>query len=76
MIGEAKTGAGDFESEHSLTQYSVFLDQFSRSSGKPSYCYIIVPSNKVAEFQALITHFIHREDWVRMTVVTSSKFAD
>ncbi len=72
IIGEAKTGAGDFETEHALTQYNVFLDQITRTSGKPSYCYMIVPSSHVAAFQALLTHYIHRDYWHRLVFVSSS----
>ena len=73
IIGEAKTGAGDFETEHALTQYNVFLDQITRTSGKPFYCYMIVPSSRVAEFQGLLTHYIHRDFWHRLIFVSSSK---
>lgn len=73
IIGEAKTGAGDLETEHALTQYNVFLDQVTRTSGKPSYCYMIVPSSTVASFQALLTHYIHRDYWHRLIFVSSSK---
>jgi len=73
IIGEAKTGEGDFETEHALTQYNVFLDQITRTSGKPFYCYMIVPSSRVAPFQALLTHYIHREFWHRLVFVSSSR---
>ncbi len=76
IIGEAKTGKGDFESEHSLTQYNVFLDQITRSSGKPSYCYMIVPSSLVASFQGFLTHYIHRDYWHRIVFVSSSRHTE
>ena len=63
IIGEAKTGAGDLETEHALTQYNVFLDQFDKRSGDQAIFYIILPSGKVAEFNTLITHYIHRDYW-------------
>jgi len=73
IIGEAKTGRGDLETEHALTQYNVFLDQVNRLSGKPFYCYMIVPSSRVAEVQALLTHYIHRDYWHRLVFVSSSR---
>ncbi len=72
IIGEAKTGEDDFETEHSLTQYNVFLDQFDRSTGIQSKVYIIVPSEKIAEFNTMITHYIHRDYWQSLVVVSSN----
>lgn len=72
IIGEAKTGQGDFETEHALTQYNVFLDQFDKTSGLQADVYIIVPASKVPEFNSLITHYIHPE-YLQSIVVVSSK---
>lgn len=71
IIGEAKTGSGDFETEDSLTQYNVFLDQRHPATRVPSLVYFIVPSSRVAEFNTLITHYIHRDLWKNITVVPS-----
>ncbi len=73
IIGEAKTGVGDLETNHALTQWNVFLDQSNARSGAPSLLYVILPSSKVPLFQALITHYIHREYWHRVVVVSSSR---
>ncbi|MCU0452224.1 MAG: hypothetical protein MUE68_01055 [Bacteroidetes bacterium] len=73
IIGEAKTGNGDLESNHALTQWNVFLDQSNSRSGAPSVLYVILPSSKVPLFQGLITHYIHREYWHRVVVVSSSR---
>jgi hypothetical protein len=72
IVGEAKTGNGDFETEHALTQYNVFLDQFDKTSGLQADFYIIVPASKVPEFNSLITHYIH-PDYLESIVVVSSK---
>jgi len=72
IIGEAKTGNGDFETDHALTQYNVFLDQFDKSSGLQADLYIIVPASKLPEFNSLITHYIHPE-YLESIVVVSSK---
>ncbi len=69
VIGEAKTGIGDLETEHALTQYNVFLDQYHHRTGNRSRVYFIVPSAFVAEFNTLITHYIHRELWGEVVVV-------
>jgi hypothetical protein len=73
IIGEAKTGEGDFETEHALTQYNVFLDQFDRQTGQQALLYIIVPDGKVPEFNTLITHYIHRDYWKSLVVVSSKR---
>jgi len=72
IIGEAKTGNRDFETDHALTQYNVFLDQFDKTSGLQADLYIIVPASKVPEFNSLITHYIH-PDYLESIVVVSSK---
>jgi hypothetical protein len=71
VIGEAKTGDGDFETEHALTQYNVFLDQFDATSHEQALLYIIVPASRVPEFNTLITHYIHREYWSNIILVSS-----
>ena len=73
VIGEAKTGEGDFETEHSLTQYNVYLDQFDKKTGKQALVYIIVPAAALPEFNTLLTHYIHHEYWPSLVLVPSSK---
>ncbi|MBI3787489.1 MAG: hypothetical protein HY276_04445, partial [Ignavibacteriales bacterium] len=76
VIGEAKTGDGDFETDHSLTEYNVFLDQFDKATGVQALLFVIVPSSKVPEFNTLITHYIHREYWQSIVLVSSKKFVE
>lgn len=76
VIGEAKTGDGDFETEHSLTQYNVFLDQLDKKTGKRTLVYVIVPASKIAEFNTLLTHYIHPDYWNFITLVTSKTHID
>ncbi len=72
VIGEAKTGDNDFETEHALTQYNVFLDQFDKKTSRQAMLYVIVPSSRVPEFSSLITHYIH-PDYLESIVLVSSK---
>ncbi len=72
IIGEAKTGNGDFETEHALTQYNVYLDQFDKHTGAPSILFVIIPASKVPEFNSLITHYIHRDYWSKIVIVSST----
>lgn len=76
ILGEAKTGASDLETDHALTQYNVFLDQEDRRTGKRSKLYIILPSMKIPEFNTLITHYIHREYWQNVVLVSSVNWKD
>ncbi len=73
IIGEAKTGDGDLETEHSLTQYNVYLDQFDKKTGIQALVYIIVPSGTLPEFNTLLTHYIHPEYWPSLVLVPSTK---
>ncbi|MCI0706153.1 MAG: hypothetical protein L0Y80_01540 [Ignavibacteriae bacterium] len=76
IIGEAKTGAGDFETEHALTQYNVYTDQTHQRGGGKIYLYVIVPASKVPEFNSLITHYIHREYWGNLLLVSSKRWQE
>jgi len=71
IIGEAKTGEDDLETDHALTQYNVFLDQFDKKTGQQAKLYIILPPAKLAEFNLLITHYIHRDYWGSIIIVQS-----
>lgn len=71
VIGIVKEEESEFESEHSLTQYNVFLDQFDRSTGIQARLFVMVPSSKIAQFNTLITHYIHRDYWPNIVVVSS-----
>jgi hypothetical protein len=71
VIGEAKTGEGDLETDHALTQYNVYLDQVDAREGTRATLYIILPAAKVPEFNSLITHYIHPDYWKHITVVPS-----
>lgn len=71
IIGEAKTGRGDFETDHALTQYNVFLDQFDKHTGAPAILFVIVPADKIPEFNSLLTHYIHPDYWGKLVIVSS-----
>ena len=52
--GEAKTGDGDLETEHSKTQFRLFANLYNKKNGKPSLLYIIVPAGKIAHLEAAL----------------------
>jgi hypothetical protein len=76
LLGIVRTGENDFESEGSLTEYNVFLDQLDERYKKPYRLYIIAPANKISQLTSLITHYIHREYWHKITFVSSRVFED
>lgn len=76
LVGIARIGDKDLESEGSLTEYNVFLDQVDERYKKPYRLYIIAPSNKISQLTALITHYIHPDYWQKITFVSSQVFAD
>jgi hypothetical protein len=73
VIGVVKTSNEDLESPHSLTQYDVFFDHKNAQNGKSSRVCFILPSETIAEFTAIITHYIHPDYWNNMTIVRSKK---
>ncbi len=76
ILGEAKTGLDDLETEHALTQYNVFLDQSDKRTGRKFLLYIILPSLKLPEFNTLITHYIHRDYWANIVLVNSVRWTE
>lgn len=76
LLGIVRTGEKDFESEESLTEYNVFLDQVDERYNKPYRLFIIAPSNKISQLTSLITHYIHREYWHRIIFVSSRVFEE
>ena len=73
VLGLVRTSLKELDTEESLTEYDVFLDQKDKQSGKAYRLYIIVPSSLVSEMNSLITHYIHRELWHLVTVVASRR---
>jgi len=71
VIGIARLGGNDLETDHALTQYNVFLDQFDPRTGERARLIVILPPPKVAEFNTLITHYLHPELWEAISVVGS-----
>lgn len=71
VFGLVKTGEDDLESEHALTQYNVFLDQYDAVRNTRARLIIVLPSARVADFNTLITHYIHPDYWPNLTLVGS-----
>ncbi len=71
VIGVVKAHSNDLESPHSLTQYDVFFDHKNAENGKPSQVCFILPPDSIAQFTAIITHYIHRDYWNNMLIIRS-----
>jgi hypothetical protein len=71
VIGVVKATHDDLESPHSLTQYDVFFDHKNAQNGKPSQVCFLLPPGLIAQFTAIITHYIHRDYWNNMMIIRS-----
>ncbi len=71
IIGLVKTGIHDLETQAALTEYDVFFDHVNPANGKRSQIYFMMPSPLIASFNGVITHYIHRDYWSNMVVVSS-----
>lgn len=71
--GEAKTGDGDLETEHSKTQFLLFANRQNSNNNKPSLLYVIVPASKFGALEALLNH-IGLEDKPNVIAVKSGEF--
>lgn len=73
MIGIARTGIDDLESEASLTEYNVFLDQRDKATNEPFRLCIVAPSSRMNDLTTLITRYIHPDYYPRLLFVRSEK---
>ena len=73
VIGAVRASREELDSEESLTEYNVFLDQKDEKTGTPFRLCLIMPASCTSEMTSLLTHYIHREYWYRITIVASSQ---
>jgi len=71
VIGAVKMTVDDLESAHSLTQYDVFFDHKNSENGKHSRVCFILPQRSIAQFTGIITHYIHRDYWENLTILST-----
>lgn len=71
MIGIVRTGKNDLESEASLTEYNVFLDQKDNTTGAPFSLCIIMPSSLLNEMTTFITRYLHPDFYARIVLIPS-----
>lgn len=74
IVGTVRMTEYELESEDALTQYNLYLDLENNENREPHYIYIAVPASLVQSLTALITHYIHREYWYKVYIVSSKKY--
>ena len=74
VFGVVRTTEKQLNTEDALTQYNLYLDLENKENKEPHHLYIAVPSSTVQSLTALITHYIHREYWHRVIIVSSKKY--
>lgn len=72
IVGIVRTGDGDIESDESLTEYNVFLDQIDKTTRTPFRLWIIAPAKAADELTVLMTRYIHPDRIPQITIVKSS----
>ncbi len=73
LIGITRAAKSELDSEESLTEYNVFLDQKDQVTGEPHRLLIMVPPSCINDMTSLLTHYIHREYWHRVTIISSTR---
>jgi len=70
--GEAKTGEGDIETEHSITQYLLFSN---RSKNRvASWLYVMVPKNNKDFLNEVIIKNIPQTQWENIRLIASENY--
>jgi len=74
--GEAKTGDGDINTQHSITQYRLFSNRHNTKNGKSSFLYIIIPSEKKQELNDVIIENVPEENWKNIKMISSREYEE
>jgi hypothetical protein len=69
VFGVVRERKEDLDSEESLEEYNLYLDQNARMGDQAARLYVALPSSLLPEFTGMITHYIHREYWHRVIPV-------
>jgi hypothetical protein len=73
VFGLVRVNREDLDSEDSLEEYNVFLDHNAGLGKQASLVLVLMPSTLIADFTAIISHYIHREYWDRIIPVASGQ---
>ncbi len=71
VFGIIRENREELDAEQSLTDYNVFLDHKQAAGNQASQLVVLLPHSLVSDFTTILTHYIHREYWHRVTTVTS-----
>ncbi len=73
VFGLVRVNREDLDSEDSLEEYNVFLDHNAGLGKQASLVLVLMPATLIADFTAIISHYIHREYWDRIIPVASGQ---
>lgn len=71
VFGIVRETRKELDTEESLTDYNVFLDHRHAAGEQASTLVVLLPPSLLADFTEILTHYIHREYWHRVTPVVS-----
>jgi hypothetical protein len=71
VFGIIRETKEELDAEQSLTDYNVFLDHNHGAGDQASGLVVLLPSSLSTDFMNILTHYIHREYWHRVTTVVS-----
>jgi hypothetical protein len=73
VFGIVRENREELDAEKSLTDYNVYLDHNHAAGDNASQLVVLLPSSLITDFNTILTHYIHREYWHRVTTVTSRR---
>ena len=71
VFGIVRETRSELDCEDSLEEYNLYLDHNAALGEQASVVYVMMPQQLVGEFTDIITHYIHREYWARITPVAA-----
>jgi hypothetical protein len=71
VFGILRESPSSLANEEALEEYNVFLDHNAGMGKQASQLVVMLPEELIAEFTAVITHYIHREYWHRILTAAS-----
>lgn len=69
VFGLVRGDRKSLDTEEALEEYNVFLDHNEGLQTQASLLLVLFPAEFLAQFTAMITHYVHREYWHRIVPV-------
>lgn len=67
FIGLVKTEQEDITDENSRTEYDLYTDLAMRQKG--INIYLMLPEDRIQQFNSFITHYLHPDFWEKIIIV-------